>query len=210
MASYVGLVDRDRYPEASALSDTAIEDASKAVLNFTDRDFLSSQVTESREFTPINDTTSTGDLIVDIDDCDEIIDVDGYSDSQWRAGTDGPAASYGIFTYVEIRLGRVSSPLMGFTRNEDVFGFQGFPVLAVTARWGWPNNTVPEDVQRATLITAYSMEGDTSNLAGNLESKTVAEVSESYVVSGQFGGSPAETLPPRAAVLLDPWRRKSL
>jgi hypothetical protein len=102
MANYVGLVDRDRYPEASALSDSDLQDASQAVLNFTDRDFLTAQVTEERIFVPSTNTTTTGDLIVDIDDCDEIYDVDGFSSTQWRAGTDGPAASYGIFTYVEV------------------------------------------------------------------------------------------------------------
>lgn len=210
MANYVGLVDRDRYPEADALSDTALEDASAAVKNYTDRDFLTAQVEEARVFTPSTDTTHTGDLIVDIDDCDTIYDVDGFSESQWRAGTDGPAASYGIFTYVEVRLLRATSPLMGFERNEDLFGTQWWGQIEVTARWGWPSATVPEDVQRATLIAAYEMAGDASNLSGNLSGKTVAEVSEQYVTPMQFGGAQPTTLPGRAVVLLDPWRRKTL
>lgn len=210
MADYVGLVDRDRYPEASALSDTALEDASAAVLNFTDRDFLATQVIEPRIFIPATDTSRSGDLIIDIDDTDEIIDVDGFSDSQWRAGTDGPAASYGIFTYIEIRLSRPESPLMGFTRNADVFGDPWWGQVEVTANWGWPDATVPPDVQRATLIAAYEMAGDESNLSGNLRSKTVAEVSESYVPPGFGQQAAAVSLPSRSVVLLDPWRRRTL
>lgn len=209
MATYVGLVDRDRYPEAASLPDTAIEDASVAVKNYTDRDFAAAQVVETRTFEASNDVDPAGEVIIDIDDCDEIYDIAGLSSTQWRAGTDGPAASFGIFTYVEVRLGR-SSLLMGFERNLDVFGEQFWGEIEVSARFGWPTATVPEDVQRATLITAYSLEGDLTNLAGNLESKTVAEVSESYAVTGQFGTAPLETLPSRAVVILDPWRRKTL
>lgn len=209
MANYVGLVDRDRYPEADALPDTALEDASAAVKNFTDRDFLVAQVVETRTYEASNELTPDGRLIIDIDDCDEVYDVVGLGENQWRTGTDGPAASYGIFTYVEVALLRPGSTLMGFTRNEDIFGSSFWGEIEVSARWGWPAQTVPEDVQRATLITAYELQGDSQNLSGALASKTVAEVSENYMQPGVFQQQP-ETLPRRAAVILDPWRRRSL
>jgi hypothetical protein len=209
MATWVGLVDRDRYPEAAALSDEAIIDATKAILNWTDRDFLATQVTESRTFQAANDVSPSGLVIIDIDDADEVYDVDGFSEEAWREGTDGPAGSYGIATYIELATLRSASDLMGFTRNEDLFGTWWPGTITVSAKWGWPANTVPEDVQRATLITAYTLAGDTANLSGNLASKTVAEVSENYMQSAVFQQE-QETLPRRAATLLDPWRRRSL
>lgn len=208
MADWVGLVDRDRYPEAVDLPDTAIEDATAVVLNYTDRDFLSAQVVETRTFQTYNEVTPDGRVIVDIDDCDEIYDVATLSSNQWRAGTDGPAGSFGIFTYVEVALFRQSSSLMGFTSNQDVFGAPWWGELEISARWGWPSTVVPEDVQRATLIAAYELEGDSQNLSGQLASKTVAEVTESYRPS-VFQPTP-ESLPTRVVVLLDPWRRRTL
>jgi hypothetical protein len=208
VANWVGLVDRDRYPEADGLPDTAIEDATQAVLNYTDRDFIEAQVVETRTFRSVNPLTDTGEVIIDIDDCDEVYDVAGLSDNNWRAGTDGPAASFGIYTYIEVALLRASSALMGFTSNLDVFGNPFWGEVDVSARWGWPSTVVPEDVQRATLIAAYELEGDSQNLSGQLASKTVAEVTESYRPS-VFQPQP-ESLPTRVIVLLDPWRRRSL
>jgi hypothetical protein len=69
---------------------------------------------------------------------------------------------------------------------------------------------VPEDVQRATLITAYEMASDISTQGGNVSSETVAEVSRSYVANPPTTFGSPETLPSRALAILDPWRRKSL
>jgi hypothetical protein len=205
------LVDLDKYKEAIGETDDAndnfhteaIEDASAAVLNFTDRDFASDPVTEARTY----NVPSSG-FIIDIDDATEVLDVDGLGSANWRAGNDGPATMHGIYTYIEYAFRH--SLLMGFTRNEDVFGGNPFETVTVTADYGWPE--VPDDVQRATILTAQSFEGDRSNPSGALASKSVAEVAENYLQQQQYQSAvdDNEPLPARARSLLLPYRRVSL
>lgn len=205
------LVDLAKYKAAigetsSAYDDVhieALEDASTAVLNFTDRDFGSALIIEERVF-PLPDAG----YIVDIDDAAEILSVTGLSTLAWREGSEGPASAAGVFTYIEFAQRR-SSALMGFTRNEDVFGATPFDEITVEANWGWPE--VPDDVERAVIWTAQDFEGQTADDTGSLEAKSVAEVSENYFRAERLAASDAEEpLPRRARALLLPYRRTTL
>ena len=206
------LVSLTKYQEATG-SDAnperqleAIEDASQAILNLTDRDFGSEAVTETREV-----RLPAEGYIVDIDDATEITDVNGLAGYTWRAWGEGPAATYGVLTYLEVRI-RLSSPLMGFARNHDRFGsYFHDDVIEVTGTWGWPE--VPGDVERACIWTASAMEGDADNLQGTLAAKSVAEVAENYMQQQQQtsgGRSDEEALPSRARALLLPYMRTKL
>ena len=183
----------------------AIEDASQAALNYTDRDFGSPSVNETREF-----GVPDYGFIIDIDDATAITSVTGIGGAEWRLGTDGPAASFGVYTYIEVGAFRTASVLMGFTRNEDKFGLGFLDPIQVTGTWGWP--VVPADVQRAVIWAANVIEGDTSNRQGGLASKSVAEVSENYIQQQSFQSAvdDNEPLPARSRALLYPYRRISL
>jgi hypothetical protein len=99
---------------------------------------------------------------------------------------------------------------MGFTSNLDtLLGGGIFEDIEVTvaATFGWP--TVPDDVQRATIWTAYEIETSGPSSGGDLAGKSVAEVSESYFASqlaGQGNVSP-DPLPPRARAIIDNYQR---
>lgn len=185
----------------------AIEDASSAILNFTDRDFGAASVTEDREFV----LPDTG-FIIDIDDASAVTDVTGIGGGIWRAAGEGPAATYGVSTYIEVGQNSRESLLMGFTRNEDRFGNTNFDrTCTVTGTWGWP--VVPDDVQRACIWVAAAFENHSQNLQGGLAAKSVAEVSWNFSqqqaqLSG--GRDDAQALPARARALLEPYRRTTL
>jgi hypothetical protein len=189
-----GTANDDRYQ-------LALDAAIQAVLNFTDRDFDTAVVTETRDVEP----PDLGNII-DIDDAVSVIDVDGLGGVNWRAGSEGPAASAGVFTYIEIASFRADSPLMGFTRNEDVFGFGFGNSIQVTADWGWPD--VPADVVQAVIWATEDFAGDLSNPSGALAAKSVAEVAENYMQqSQQRSPGDSEPLSPRTLGLLLPYRR---
>jgi hypothetical protein len=181
-----------------------LQAASQAVLNFTDRDFNTDVVTETRDV----DAPDRGNII-DIDDAVSVIDVTGLGGVDWRVGSEGPAASAGVYTYIEVAAFRADSPLMGFTRNEDLFGFGFSNNVQVTADWGWPD--VPADVVQAVIWATEDFAGDISNPSGALAAKSVAEVAENYLQQSQQR-SPGDTDPlsPRVTGLLVPYRRVTL
>lgn len=208
------LVDLDKYKTAIGeasddfddLHTEALEDASQAVLNFTDRDFGAASVTETRTV-PAPDVG----FIIEIDDATEITAVEGIGGADWRVGSDGPAASQGVYTYIEVASFRSESPLMGFRTNLDRFGVGFRDALEITGTWGWP--TVPDDVQRAVIWTAAAFEGDSSNRQGGLAAKSVAEVAENYIqqqAQSSGGKDDEQPLPARARALLLPYRRVTL
>jgi len=206
------LVDLDTYKLAIGETDAANDakhqlflDASiQAVLNFTDRDFATDLVLETRTY----EAPDLG-FIVDIDGATEVVDVDDIGGAEWRTGSEGPAASQGVITYIEIAAFRPASALMGFTRNEDRLGTGFSPSVDVTANWGWPE--VPADVVQAVIWTAEDLEGESGNATGGLAAKSVAEVAENYLqqsVVRNFDDN--EPLSPRSRTLLLPYRRISL
>lgn len=209
------LVTLSKYQEAVGTSANptkqteAIEDASAAILNWTDRDFSAADVVATRTW------KYDGSGILDIDDCHTITAVTfqgtALAAGRYIARKEGPE-SVPVYSYLELPPFTTPSGQMGFTYNLDVFLSQ-FPVreidVSVTATFGWP--TVPDDVQRATIWTAAAFEADPSSVTGQLQSKSVAEVSESYAQAAAITAQVAdeEPIPPRARALLWPYRRGS-
>lgn len=205
----MALLDLDDYKDAIGETSNdhddqyqfALDAVSQAILNVTDRDFGAAEVVEDREY-PVPDQG----FILDIDDASEIYSVEGFS--TWRAGTDGPAASYGVYTYIEFPEVNATSPLMGFTRNEDVFGRRFNQTITVNAKFGWP--TVPADILQAVVWGVGDLTGDLSNPSGGLAAKSVAEVAENYIQRQTQQTNSEEPLSDRVLKMVLPYRRVSL
>lgn len=199
----------------------ALDAAESAVLVYTDRDFASSVVTESRSY------WYDGSGILNIDDADTVNSVTFAGNSAplpntaWIAKTEGPPSII-VYTFLELplidwTLGRIdnSMGLMGFTYNLDVFLnatiTQRELQVTVNANFGWA--TVPKDVQRAVIWTAENFEQitPTGGEGGELISKAVAEVSESWNATSPSSDSErVEAIPARARALLNPYARAIL
>jgi hypothetical protein len=221
----MALITLDEYklrvglPAAAGPNDAAyqaaIDDASTAVLNESDRDFAAPNVTEDRDY------TYDGAGVLSIDDCETVNTVTFQNastlpDTSWRAKREGPPA---VTVYSWLKLPIInwgdapqSIGVMGFEQNLDRFIAQpgGFPELTVTvnADWGWPD--VPEDVKRAVAWTAFEFyqTSPSGGEAGGLASESVAEVAKSYFQEQtQQGSSSPEPLPARARALLLPYQR---
>lgn len=208
----MAILDLEEYKlaigETSSANDdrhqAAIDAAEQAILNFTDRDFGTASVVEDRTF-----WLEAGSVFLEIDDCTEVNDVSGIGVGTWSERSEGPAASFGVYTYIQLGGTYSTSPEMGFARNEDIFGVQSYRSLGVevtvNADWGW--TVVPEDVKRAAIWAAASFEKDTQNPYGALSSKSVAEVSESYYMVAANPNFLDEGLPAKVQSLLFPYRR---
>lgn len=191
-----------------------LDAASQAVLNFTDRDFGTADVTETRLF------KYDGKGVLEIDDASDVQSVLGLGISlvTWMPMKEGPANAS---VYSWLLLPRLTLPHydeMRFSQNLDqqglLFRSRIFPFVDVnvTATWGWP--TVPADVQQAVIFTAQEYDRATAtNSSGELAAKSVAEVAESYF-EGQQAITQSTTaitgLPPHAADLLWPYKRHAL
>jgi hypothetical protein len=195
-------------PNEDKAIEQAIEEASAAIRNFTQRDFGIPLVTESRQF------EYEGDNFVEIDDAHEIDEVAfkfGTTRSlvttfYWRAEPqNGPP-----YTYLTIpHWANAYSPEMGFTYNLDVFsrdhGWPGLiPLVEVTGTWGWAET--PADVQRAAIITAIAFQQDPSSYV----SESIAGYS--YTTALREGtGAPSDltptAIPGKAQDLLQPYIR---
>lgn len=212
------LVDLADYQAATGSSENpaaqmfALDAASQQVLDYCDRDFGTSDVTEARTF------KYDGKGILEIDDAEDIQTVSGQVSGiqGWMAMKEGPA-SVPVYSY--LLLPRLQLPLaneMAFSSNQDAAGFlfraRAFPYIdvEVTATWGWP--VVPANVKQAVIITAQEYQrSDQSGGSGDLASKSVAEVAESYY-EPQFQSqtSAIQGLPSGAADILWPYKRHSL
>lgn len=204
----MNLVDANRYTDITLPSTAELEDASTAVLNFTDRDFGAPNVTEDRTF------TYDGKGFLEIDDAEAVNSVDLFP--WWIAGRDGPA-SVEVYSYLELprldsRRAVESLGAMGFMRNLDRWFASGDIRLQVTvnADWGWP--VVPNDVQRAVILTAQGMGSAVDTGSGaELAGKSVAEVSEQFAIpQAQASGPSTDPLPDAALKILIPYRRTAL
>jgi hypothetical protein len=217
----MSLVDLDTYKLAIGENDASrdafhqlsLDHASVAILNESDRDFGATNVTEDRTF------FYDGRGILNIDECSDVnsVEFQNYTaalpTTHWRARKEGPPAVT-VFSYLELPRFTAQSwrsfGQMGFTRNLDRFFTQpgGFPDIEVTvnADWGWAS--IPGDIQRAVIWTAYDMETVAGGRSGDLAGKTVAEVSESYFAQQvqQVALSP-DALPERARAIVEDYRR---
>lgn len=224
----MALVTLDKYKRAiretgtanDQLHQDALDAASEAILNYSDRDFGAPLVTEDRTW------AYDGSGILNIDDANTVNSVTfqgsaALAGDTWRAKKEGPA-SVVVFSYLELPVidWGSSSPQslgeMGFLQNLDRFIAQpgGFRELTTTvnAEWGWP--TVPNDVQQATIWTAYDWEQNapTGGSGGELASESVAEVTKSYFANlQQQQGTPApDAIPPRARAIIDAYARYTI
>lgn len=178
----------------------AIKAASRAIINYTDRDFGTEALTEERSY----EYDGSGSL--DIDDASAVTQVKIESsvlDSDvWTAQ---PYAGPVYYFIDNLPLARLRSGEMGFERNEDVYLLQhgARPQrIYVTATWGW--ETVPPDVQQATIWTAAEMRQRPDTGPGGIGSESVAEVARAYVTGTM---DTREAIPMRAQRLLDQYRR---
>lgn len=208
--------------ESSNANDTfhqdALDAASDAILNYTDRDFGTANVTESRVY------QYDGSGILNIDDAAGVHSVTFpnaivLTTTSWVAKKEGPVRAT-PFTYLELpridwhAQDPASLGVMGFTSNLDVFlpRLPSVTEVAVTvnADWGWV--TVPLDVQYATMWTAHSWEQDspTGGGSGELSSESVAETSRSFFAAQAASEATDEALPARAVSILDQYRRVGL
>lgn len=209
LANYQAVVGSTAHPAAQTF---ALDAASQAVLNYTDRDFGTSNVTEDRTF------KYDGKGILEIDDAVSVTGVLGQAASltNWMAMREGPAS---VTAYSYLLLPRMTVPQhneMAFTTNQDAAGLlyraRAFPYIdvVVSGTWGWPS--VPADVQQATVLIAqeYQRAADTGS-SGDVQSETVAEVSKSYF-EAQFQSqtSAIQGIPQAAADILWPYKRHSL
>lgn len=179
----------------------AIAAASKAVRNYTDRDFTlnDSMIATVRTF----EYDDSG--YIDIDDAQDVTGVTvnfpfgGFpqtlTTNQWQAQPyNGPIYdSLVLYSPTFYSMNRE----MGFTYNLDRYeGTVGPPpTLDVTAIWGWA--AIPEDVQQATIWTAAAFTED----ARQITSESIEGFSRSMNVLAPTA------LPLRARDLLDQYRR---
>lgn len=225
------LVSLEEYKEAigetnSANDDVhadAIEAASAAILAYTDRDFGAPVVTATKDYAYL------GGGFLNIDDCTAVTEVtlggSVMTSTAYRAKSEGPSAAAGIYSYLELPVfdwrsgsARASLGEMGFMQNWDRLFLLSQPAnfneiaATVTADFGWP--VVPKDVQRAAIWTAGEFENVTGTAggAGDLASKSVAEVSETWFADTpqQAGSAPQEAIPANARAILDLYRRQVL
>lgn len=188
----------------------AITDASQAVLNFTERDFGSGDVTETREF-PYD-----GSGFLDIDDSSEITAValvvpnapDVVLDPEVWSAQPAHRDDSPVFTYLLLPEGYNTYPsvAMGFTRNYDSYvadhGYAQIPqTVKVTGTWGWPE--VPADVKRAVIWTVRDWAADPKG-ASALQSESIAGFSRSWA---QLGGLGMLAIPNAARDLLVQYQR---
>lgn len=183
----------------------AIEDASSLIIQEAQRNFAETQAVATRTY------KYDGSGVLEIDDCELPTAVTGggatFAAGRWIARKEGPA-DIPVYSYLELPFLHGDSGEMGFTRNEDVIlanASRREIDVTVTANFGWP--AVPDSVQRATIITAASLESEAIGSAAGLAAKSVAEVAENYL---QNQVSTDEIIPRKAQAALAPYKRAIL
>lgn len=210
LADYQAAVGSTANPAQQQL---AIDDAIAAILSYTDRDFDSTPVVATRDY------TYRGTGFLEIDDVSAITSVTSdFPLPWWRARQDGPVAAT-VFTWLELprfdRSSWQSIGAMGFTRNLDVLlnntGWVPEWTVSVTGTFGW--TSVPHDVRRAAIWLAQEFQTSAANDSeGPLSSETVAEVSRSYTIMPppQPTSTDDAAIPPKVQGLLWPYKRHVL
>jgi hypothetical protein len=189
----------------------ALDAADAIVIAWTGRDFGSpTSAAEDRDY------WYDGSGVLNIDDAAAVNSVtlgtgSALSEGVWRAMREGPQ-TVTVYTYLLLPVidwrPHTGFGEMGFTQNLDRFiaapgNFRDI-IATVNGEFGFP--TIPDDVARAIIWTASSLEEVGGGGApGELASKSVAEVAESYFAASEATES-QEPLPARAAAVLDPYR----
>lgn len=195
-----------------SLYSAAIAAASAAIINFTERDFGSPLVTETRQFEydgsgflDIDDCVAVTDVTLRVPHADNLaLDADSWQAMPVRRG-DAPVHYYIILP--EIAHYGVS-PQIGFTYNLDTWAAEhGFPripqLVNVTATWGWTE--VPADVKQAAFWTIRNW---TANPKGdtNLQSESIAGYARSW--ANAFSAMSALAIPNQARDILVNYQRQ--
>lgn len=187
---------------------SALINASRAIINYTERDFGSDSVTETRNY------QYDGCGVLDIDDATAVAAVVlSYPNSpdltldatQWYAQPQITARNP-VFTYLVLQdYGRGSSPEMGFRQNIDVLYREGRwgsfapPIVKVTGTYGWP--VVPDDVLQALVWTVAAFKDNPSPWI------TTSESIENYSRSFSRAHTVEVAIPDRAKDILSFYQR---
>lgn len=190
---------------------SALTKASAAIVRYTERDFASPQVTETRKyqydqcgFLDIDDATDITQVSITYPNTPDLV----LTTDQWLAQ---PPLSANNPVYDRLMVAFASpgvSPEMGFTYNLDVLyrerrwpGLQPTTVN-VTATFGWPE--VPEDVKQAVVWTASAFKDNPSPWI------TTSQSIEGFTQSFSRANTVEEAIPERAKDLLAPYLREGV
>lgn len=211
LADYQTAVGSTVNPAAQQI---AVDNAIAAVLSYTDRDFDSAAVTESRDY------TYRGNGYLEIDDCTAVHSVtSSFPIVFWAAHGDGPAA-FKVLSWLELpkfdKRALESVGQMGFTSNLDVIlqraGWIAEWTVTVNADFGYLS--VPNDVRQATIWLAryYQDSAAEGSGSGEIQAESVAETARTYVVNAPPQPASVEDsgIPPRVQALLWPYKRHVL
>lgn len=202
-------------PQSDASLDLAAEGATDAIQQFTDRIFTVAAAPATKTY------TWTGGNVIEIDDCINVssVQLDGKELQVNRDFVLGPITGVAqAFYWIDVYNAVVESPLMGFTRNEDVLARAGIldrrdrfrnrlVQVQVTGEFGFPQ-PLPASLRIAAAwlidIIAPAVEGS----AGGHQAEAIADLS--YVNSQEENKAEEPVLPPRVVSLLEPFRRLSV
>lgn len=204
--------------EASTERDEAItaalSSAEDAVLQYTGRDFTTTQGIETREY-----PWEVHTLILETDDfvgkpTSITLEVPGIAsipmlptNAYWLGPREGATFYYIDFTPAK-NLSSPSIGAMGFTRNLDTYFARGGGADAVTARvtanYGWPGESPASIKQAVTWLVDEFRKAEGNQ--GDLQAEGIADLNFVY----QRQREEQHELPPRVMALLDPYRRLAL
>jgi hypothetical protein len=180
-------------PGLDASIDALIPMVTVAIKNYTDRDFGTDDITETRGY--LYDGTG----FLEIDDASNITSVGiggvALPVASWRAMPYGSP----VYTWVELPPQRSRSVEMGFLWNEDTYNWASTTAseATVTATFGWLD--IPPDVKMAAVWTVAAW-------LTNPE-PWVSEAIEGYSRSRSLPASLEAGIPKRAQRILDPYTR---
>lgn len=197
---------------ASAARDDALEaaliGAEDIALKYTGRDFSAAQAAETREY------SYDDSVILETDDFVTALSVtiDGRSlaPGAYLLGPREGETYYWIDFSPSARGLSYSEGQMGFTRNLDThfaaYGSAGrrYSTVTVNATFGWPGGA-PASVQQAIVFLVDEF-AKSQGSVGDIQAESIADLS--YVYQRDAEGN--AILPPRVALLLDPYRRIAL
>jgi hypothetical protein len=190
-----GIDTTDRDPQISA----ALPIVEDAISRYAERDFTADPVTETRRY-------RYEGPIVNIDDAIDVeeVEIDGVLLSPDDNYTVEPYDRSQAYYFLDLSAysGRRASPLMGFTRNEDVLGTRQNRFVDVTAEWGW--GTVPEALKLAVALMVDEFASPRTEHTG-ISAEAVADTSVVY--EAPEPGTNPPVLPPAVAQLVDPFRK---
>lgn len=189
--------------DALTLALLAAEDA---VLKYTGRDFTTAPSPETREY------SYDGSTILETDDftAATAVTMNGaaLSSAAYLVGPREGETYYWLDFTPHSNWPTYSEGQMGFTRNLDTYfsrpSGRRLTTVALTATFGWPGEA-PGAVQQAVVFLVDEFSKSQGSV-GDIQAESIADLS--YVYQRDAEGN--AVLPPRVALLLDPYRRVAL